>query len=167
MKIVLEDKVYVQNNDLAHLMHAMEGKAIPASIIQKVFGEVFICCDDNRYEFVEFDQPEEIDFFKSFTYSVNYMDLKDLSEEDLIKVGGSIIEHRNTIAQKYNSMTPEEREKNADLRTECDMLEFKWMSIRDVVWFKQGHLKMKLPRDVVKLEEKNGLMGFFSRLFKR
>jgi len=166
MKIVLEDKVYVQNNDLSQLMHAMEGKAIPASIINKVFGQVFICCDDNRYEFVEFVEPEEIEFFKELSYSVDYMAVKDLTEDELIKVGSSIIEQRNTIALRYNEMTVEEREANSDLRTECDLLEFKMMSIRDIVWLKQGHLKMKFPKDVKGPDSGKGLKGFFSR-FKR
>lgn len=166
MKIVLKDKVYVQKNDLSYLMNAMEGKAIPSSIINKVFGEIFICCDDNRYEFVEFTEPEEIEFFKALSYSVDYMYVKDLTEEDLIDVGSSIIEQRNAIALKYNSMTPEEREAHNDLRIECDLLEFKMLSIRDMVWLKQGHIKMKFPRDVKGMEEKKGIKGLFSK-FRR
>ena len=162
MKIVLKDKVYVQKNDLSYLMNAMEGKAIPSSIINKVFGEIFICCDDNRYEFVEFTEPEAIEFFKGWTYSVDYMYVKDLTEEDLIDAGSSIIEQRNAVALKYNSMTPEERETHSDLRVECDLLEFKMLSIRDIVWLKQGHLKMEFPKDVRGTEDKKGLKGFLS-----
>ena len=165
MKFVLKDKVYVQNNDLSLLMRAMEGKNIPASIIDKVFGEVFICCDENRYDYVEFDQPEEIEFFKSLTYSVDYMSVKDLSEEDLIKVGSGILEQRNEIAKKWNSMSEEERKNNQDLYLECELLDFKALSIRDVIWFKNKTLKMPLPREVKRLEN-NGLRGFFSK-FKR
>ena len=29
--------------------------------------------------------------------------------------------------------------------TKCDLLEFKFYSLRDVLWFKQGHIPMKLP----------------------
>ena len=58
MKIVLKDKVYVQINDLGPMMNFCEGKPIPACVINQVYGKFFICCDENRYEFMSFDQKE-------------------------------------------------------------------------------------------------------------
>ena len=42
-------------------------------------------------------------------------------------------------------MTEEERKNNTNLVTKCDLLEFKFYSLRDVLWFKHGHISMKLP----------------------
>ena len=54
MKIFVNDKVYVQKNDLAYLMRGAGDISIPISIINKVFGDIFIVTDENRYEFIEF-----------------------------------------------------------------------------------------------------------------
>jgi hypothetical protein len=170
MKIVLKDKVYVQINDLGPMMNFMEGKAIPACVINQVFGKFFICCDDNRYEFEVFTQPEAIEFFASLDYSVDYMAVKDMSEEEMINYGVSIAEEKNGIAKKFNAMSKEEKEANQHLVTECEKLDFKMYSVRDILWMRQGHIKMELPYEVrkeeAKKEEKKGLRGFFSR-FKR
>ena len=174
MKIVLKDKVYVQINDLGPLMNFMEGKSIPGCVINQVFGKFFICCDDNRYDFMAFDQKEAIEFFASLDYMVDYMEIKDMTEEEMIEYGVSIGEQRNEIAKKFNAMSKEEKEANQHLVKEHEMLDFKMYSVRDIVWMRQGHIKMELPYEVrkeeakiaEKKEEKKGLKGFFSR-FKR
>ena len=66
MKVFANGKVYVQNNDLQYLLRTCDGISIPSSIINKVFGDVFIVTDDNRYEFVEFSNPEDVDFFREY-----------------------------------------------------------------------------------------------------
>lgn len=93
MKIITENKAYVQLNDLAYLLDALEEQPIPESIINKVFGKPFICTDDNRYEFMEFDTAEEIKFFKNLDYSADFMSLKDLNDEE-------IVEYRKLIGKK-------------------------------------------------------------------
>ena len=170
MKIVLEDKVYVQINDLGPMMNFCEGKAIPGCVINQVFGQMFICCDDNRYEFEEFTQREAIEFFSSLDYSVDYMAVKDMSDEELMNYGVSIAEQKNEIAKKFNAMSKEEKEANQDLIREYEMLDFKMLSVRDILWMRQGHIKIKLPFEVrkeeAKKEEKTGWKAFFAK-FKR
>lgn len=66
MKIITNDSTFVQKNDIAYL--SQSGLEIPAYIFMKVFGGgVVIIGDHNRYDFVEFDAPEEIEFFKVLT----------------------------------------------------------------------------------------------------
>lgn len=31
--------------------------------------------------------------------------------------------------------------------TKCDLLEFKFYSLRDILWLKQGHISIKLPEN--------------------
>ena len=174
MKIVLKDKVYVQINDLGPMMNFMEGKAIPACVINQVYGKFFICCDENRYEFMAFDQKEAIEFFASLDYSVDYMEVKDMSDEELMDYGVSIAGEKNAIAKKFNAMSKKDKEANQHLIPECEKLEFKMLSVRDILWMRQGHIKIELPYEArkeeekieEKKEEKKGLKGFFSR-FKR
>ena len=144
MKIITDSAVYVQKNDIAYLNQT--DLAIPASIFMKVFGSGIVIIDDsNRYEFVEFDAPEEIEFFKGIDWMIDYNEVKDLSEEETITLGQSIAKEKNSIAQRFNSLTLEERKENMNMVSQCELLDFKMYSLRDVLWFKQGHIKMELP----------------------
>ncbi len=62
MKIITDNAVYVQKNDIAYLNQI--DLAIPASVFMKFFGNGIVINDSNRYEFVKFEELEEIDFFK-------------------------------------------------------------------------------------------------------
>ena len=172
MKIITEDKAYVQLNDLQYLMRS--NKAIPSSIIESVFGEVFIVTDNNRYEFKEFTKKEEIEFFANLDYSVDYAKLASMSEEEIMAYGMSIAEEKNKFAEKFNAMSEEERkEKYEEAADYAELLDFKMLSVRDILWFKQGHLKMKLPKGLKfsseedSKQEKKGLKGLFSKFKKR
>lgn len=146
MKIITSHAAYVQKNDIAYLNQT--NLAIPASIFMKVFGRgVFIVDDTNRYEFVEFNLPEEIEFFNGINWMIDYNEVKDLSEEEIISLGQSIVQEKNIIAQRFNSMSLNERKKNKELVFQCELLDFKMYSLRDILWFKQGHIKMKLPKE--------------------
>lgn len=172
MKIITNNKAYVQLNDISYLLRSTD--LIPASIFEKCFLDIFICTDQNRYEFMEFDTKEEIEFFKNLDYSVDYLELKDLTEEEIIQYGISLAERRNEIAKKYNAMSDSDKEKNLDMVTQCELLDFKILSVRDVLWFKQGHLKMYLPDGIeypetipTPKEKRPGRLSRFLSKFRR
>ena len=179
MKIVLEDKVYVQLNDLAHMMKFLNGRSVPVSVFDKVFGEVFVCTDSNRYDFVEFNTQEEIEFFKDLEYSVDYMECKDLTDKELIAKGQSIADELNELADKFNSLTEEEKANNTDIVDRHGLLEFKMYSVRDVIFYKQGKLKMKMPKEVSikketpkvkgveEVKKENGLKKLINKIRRR
>ena len=164
MKIITENKAYVQLNDLAVLMKFNEGKPMPGSIIKDVFSEIFICTDETRYDFKEFNKPEQIEFFKGLEYSVDYFDYKDKSEEDIMKSGDAIANEMNGIAEKVNALVKSGEGAPQELYDRYEQLEFKLLSIRDILWFKQGHIKMNLPK--IKTEDKKEKKGIF-KIFKR
>ena len=56
MKIITENAAYVQKND------------------------------NNRYEFVKFEDKNEIEFFKNLDWMVDYNSVKDLNEEDFLNL---------------------------------------------------------------------------------
>ena len=132
MKIITNDSAYVQKNDLAYLNSS--DLPIPASIFMKVFGNgVTIINDSNRYDFVKFDEESEIEYFKDLDWMIDYNQVKDLSEDEMIKLAESI---------------GEERKQHTNMVTKCDLLEFKFYSLRDILWFKQGHIPMELPEGI-------------------
>lgn len=144
MKIFANNKVYVQKNDLTYLLH--NAKEIPVSIFEKVFNGIFIVTDDNRYEFIEFSKPEEIEFFKKNEWMVDYNSLDGMTEEQIIEYGIQINKKRNKIAESFNKLPKKEREKQYDeITSQIDLLEFQIMSVRDILWHKQGNLKFDLP----------------------
>ena len=169
MKIVLEDKVYVQLNDIMYLIHNLDGVAIPAGLLEIVFknGEPFCCTDDNRYDFIEFRDKQSIEFFKGFDYSVDYLFFKDMSVEEVIDIGKSLSDERNNLAKKFNEMSNEDKEKNISIISECELLDFKLESLRDIVWMKKGYLKIKLPKiDQINGGKSKGL-DKIKKLFKK
>ena len=134
VKIITDDAVYVQKNDITYLNHT--DLPIPASIFMKVFGNGIVVVDDsNRYEFEKFENTDEIEFFKGLDWIVDYNSVKDLSDDEIIEIGQS-------IAQKFNSMSSDERKENMEMITQCELLDFKMYSLRDILWFKNGKLKM-------------------------
>lgn len=146
MKIFTNNKVYVQNNDLAYFMHFTEGVSIPSSIFNRVFGNVFIVTDQNRYEFQEFSLPEEIEFFKNCDWMVDYNSFNGMNDEEIVQCGVQINDERNRIAAAFNELPEKEREQQYNkVSTQLEMLEFKMWSVRDVLWHKQGHLTFPLP----------------------
>ena len=169
MKIITNNVAYVQKNDIVCLNQT--DLVIPASIFMKVFGNGIVIIDDsNRYEFVEFDAPEEIEFFKGIDWMIDYNEVKDLSEEETTALGQSIAEEKNNIAQRFNSMTPEERKENMNMVSQCELLDFKMYSLRDVLWFKQGHIKMELPEGVdlpAGLEQEKGIRKLIKTIFNK
>ena len=131
MKIITENAVYVQKNDITYLNHT--DLPIPASIFMKIFGNgIVIINDSNRYEFEKFEDDSEI----------------DLSDDEIIEIGQNIAQVKNQIAEQFNLMSEDERKENLGLVTQCELLDFKMYSLRDILWFKQGHLPMTLPEGI-------------------
>lgn len=147
MKIITCDAVYVQKNDVAFLTHT--DLPIPASIFMKVFGNgITIINDNNRYEFLKFEDECEIQFFKSLDWIVDYDSVKDLGESQIIELAEGIAYQQNDIVSIYNNMTIDEQRKNQHMFYECEKLDFKIYSLRDFLWFKQGHIKYCLPKGI-------------------
>ena len=145
MKVIYDNCVYVQKNDMAYL--EASDLPIPASVFIKVFGNsITIINDSNRYDFVQFKEKSEIDFFKGLDWMVDYNELRNLSEEEIIKLAEDTNKERDKIAATYNSMPVKERQKHTDMVTKCDLLEFKFYSLRDILWMKQGHISINIPK---------------------
>lgn len=146
MKIITKNAVYVQKNDLAYLNRT--NLSIQASIFMKIYGnDILIIDDSNRFEFEKFEDDSEISFFSELDWIIDYNSVKDLSYDEFVEMGQSIAQSRNQIAQQFNSMSEDERKKNFGMVTQCELLDFKIHSLRDILWFKQGYLKMTLPED--------------------
>ena len=170
MKIITSEAVYVQKNDIGFLNQT--DLPIPASIFLKVFGNgITIIDNSNRFEFVKFEEESEIEFFKNLDWIVDYDSVKDLDESQIIELGQAVAQQKNNIVTQYNSMTNDERRENAHMVFECERLDFKMYSLRDALWFKQGHLQFDLPGEIdfpegCKKSPEKGLRRILSKLKK-
>lgn len=139
----------------------------------KVFGNgVTIIDNSNRFEFVKFEEKSEIEFFRNLDWIIDYDSVKYLGEEQIVELGQGIAQEKNTIAQTFNAMSDDERRANEHMVSECERLDFKMYSLRDILWFKQGHIQFALPEgidypeDCKKVEEK-GLRKILNKFKKR
>lgn len=171
MKIITSNAVYVQKNDIGFLNQT--DLPIPASIFMKVFGKgVTIIDNSNRFEFVKFEEESEIEFFRNLDWIIDYDLVKGLGEEQIIELGQGIAQEKNTIAQTFNAMSDDKRRANEHLVYECERLDFKMYSLRDVLRFKQGHIQFALPDGIdcsegCKEVEEKGLRRILSKFKKR
>lgn len=159
MKIITDNAAYVQKKDIAYL--SQTNIARPISIFLKVFDLGAITIDENnKNEFIKFDSQKDISFFRNIDWIIDYNEVKDLSEKEIIELGQSIAKEKNSIAQKYNAMEIEEKAKNMNLVSQYELLDFKMNSLQEFYWFKHGHIDIKLPEGIdlpTRLKKETGI----------
>lgn len=145
-----KEVVYVQMQDLAYLIHETD-LSVPASIFMKVFSKPVITTDENRFNFVKFDEEHEIKFFKNLNFIIDYMQYKDLTDEQLEKEWSKIVGELNGIAKNRNRMSTKEREKNVALYEKHHNLEYMLKFIKEIYDVKHHTRTMPFP-DFVTVE---------------
>lgn len=147
MKIInVEDgkkKAYVQLNDVMMMMQL--DSLIPAEVMDKIFSNVFIVTDENRFEFAEFTEEGTVEFFEACEWIPDFRYYKNMSMEEIIANGQEMGDEMNGIAQKWNAMNEKQREKNEKLLTRFKRLQHKMHSCAEILFTKQGHRVMPFP----------------------
>lgn len=169
MKIITEDCAYVQKNDIAYLNSY--DLPIPASIYMKIFGNgVTIINSSNRYDFVKFEDKEEIEFFKSLDWMIDYNQVDILTYDGMLDFGQSITDEREKVAERFNDpnvkLTDEEKK---EIAMQYELLDFKLKSLMDIMKFKQGILSIELPEELFPKEnsERKGFKKLLRKVINR
>ena len=143
MKIITDNAAYVQEIDLAYL--SLSRLQVPISIrIRGGIGGGHLD-NTNKYKFYEFTSPKEISFFRNTNWILDYDEVKDLSDVEIIQLGEAVVHERNSIALEFNAMAPEVQRQNYDLVDKCSFLEHKAYSLEYFLEFKHGKVKTNLP----------------------
>ena len=143
MKVYMRDAVYVQKNDLAFLLKS--GVQFPLLIYMKAFEILSEKIDDNnRYDFIKFEGEDEISFFDSLDWIIDYDNVKDLDEDEIIRMGANIQGEQQKLLDTYNSLSDDEKS-SSDLAIKANILSYKYYSLRDLYLFRKGVIKMTLP----------------------
>lgn len=147
MKIFNEEngvkKVYVQINDIMTLINT--DLSIPGSVFEKVFSDFFIVNDSNRMDFVEFDKPNEIKYFESLDWIVDYKEIRDLTEEEIKNKVQDITSKVKRITNRYNSMSENQKYRNHSLVQKHELLDHKINNLVEVLCVKQGLEQIPFP----------------------
>ena len=130
MKIICDNGIYVQKIDIAFVTNNTEN-------IDHL--KLININDENIYEFELFSSPKDIEFFSNLDFIVNYDDIKNIDEDDVIK----LIQKANLEKIKMENTDYEKSNKDYILKQE-----YKIYSLRDALWFKQKYLKFELPDNI-------------------
>lgn len=146
MKIITENNAYIQKNDIAYLNNTT--LPIPASIFLAIFSEgVVMITDLNRNDFLEFTNPDDIEYLKSLDWIIDYNEVKDYSLAQLQDLGASILGELHQLNDTISLYSESENENKAELELKHELLKYKLMSLRDISLYKQGKLKLELPNE--------------------
>lgn len=136
-------KVYVQLNDIAMLDEFAD--VIPASIMDMMYQRTIIVNDSNRMNFIEFTERDEVAFFESQEWILDYKKVRDLSIEELSSMGQTILDEMNDVAASYNSLPLADRMNHSDLESRHEILRYQLNYITEMVSLKRGTTIMPFP----------------------
>lgn len=178
MKYFKNGKVYVHYNDLINLPQLCEVGS--SDLVRKGLGEGYIEIDNsNRYNFAEFDLPEEVEFFRNRDWILDYGEIKLLNEEELERLAQKKFLENQLLIETYNKMSEIEQDNNYELIRQHRRL---WHQFKDIMAFHEyrcGNLDLNLPEevdlsvseivynDVCNTKEKSLIKRIFDSLNKR
>lgn len=136
-------KIYVQLNDVMMLMQ-LDG-TIPVEVMNKIFSDVFIVTDENKFEFAEFVEPSTVEFFENCEWIPDFRHYRNMTEEEFLADGQAMADEMHALATRWNAMDEDTREKNGDVVQRYEQLEHKMHSTAEILWTKQGHRAMPFP----------------------
>lgn len=151
MKIVRDNKVFVQNKDL---LKTMQGSitykvGIPNEVVGKVFNESFHVDMDEMDEFVGFEEEDSIVFFNRLPFIVNYDEIRKLSEEEIIQKIKETMAVISGVCANYNKIKKKNSSFDYDQAlTTINLLEHKFHDLRTILWAKQGHCYINMPYEL-------------------
>lgn len=147
MKIKFKNTMYVQKKDILYLTQS--NILIPKYIYIKLLElHTFPINETNKYEFIRFNKIEEINFFNSINWIINYDDINKLNNNEIIKLATKIKLEQNEITNKMRKIANKSKEELMDLITEYELKNHEFYSLRDIYWIKEGQLNIEMPNEI-------------------
>lgn len=143
MKLIVDNSLYIQKIDLEFLQYYCH--LLPKNVSDKIFKNPQIDLDDySKYDFLEFSNPEDIAFFQNIDAIIDYNMIENYSNTELGEMGKSFRIELEQTAQKLYSIK-ESSPEYKDTLLRYKILNYKIKSLTDILDFKYGMLKFKLP----------------------
>ncbi len=121
----------------------------------------------NRFNFVKFDEEHEVDFFREIEFILDYDQYKDLTDEQLDKEGRELTNKANKIAEKWNSMSVDEKEQNSNLIEEHDNIYYMLHFLVEIIALKHGKKFYAFSRLCKITDKTEKAKDFFQGLFQK
>ena len=136
MKIITSNAVYVQKDDIEYLNSL--GLSLPSSVVNKIIEyDIMEIDSSNKDEFVKFGEQSDIEFFKNLDWIIDYSEVKNLSESEMMLLYKKVIEEKNAIAREYNLMSESDRINNMDYVRKYKLLDYKLYSLLYIIKLKK------------------------------
>lgn len=145
MKVFKNGKVYVQNEDLILILRS--GELMPTSVLEKFYGNgPVIIVQDNMEDYVEFEETDQVEFFKRLDWIVDYDEVKNLSTEELEKLYDDTKDEMVKIKNKYSDLSQNDDCYEKD-SIRFELLGNKLYSLSKIQYFKARKLELALPNE--------------------
>ena len=145
MKVFKNGKVYVQNEDLILILRS--GELMPTSVLEKIYGNgPVIIVQDNMEDYVEFEETDQVEFFKRLDWIVDYDEVKNLSTEELEKLYDDTKDEMVKIRNKYSDLSQNDDCYEKD-SIRYELLGNKLYSLSKIQYFKARKLELALPNE--------------------
>ena len=145
MKVFKKGKVQVQNEDLILILRS--GELMPTSVLEKFYGNgPVIIVQDNMEDYVEFEETDQVEFFKRLDWIVDYDEVKNLSTEELEKLYDDTKDEMVKIRNKYSDLSQNDDCYEKD-SIRFELLGNKLYSLSKIQYFKARKLELALPNE--------------------
>lgn len=136
MKITTNDAIYIQKTDLLYLQQLKYpmGKSIKTKVYQFI-----VIGEEHESDFVKFTNPDEIEFFSSMDWLLEYDSVINMTLDDINNISEEVYKEQ---------MSLNDDQRNTKRIDRFDQLNLKIKSLRDALLFKQGSLKITLPKEL-------------------
>lgn len=141
-----KEVVYVQMQDIMYLYNST--LPIPSFIVTKVLTGLSYVNDSNRFDFVRFDEEDEVSFFKNLEFIIDYDKYKDFTDEQLDKEIKKLAKKANKIIEQWNNMSVKKRKQNYNLLQEQENLDYMITFLFEIYQVKNNKRTMPFPEFV-------------------
>lgn len=170
MKVITNNRIYIQKKDLELIFEITNSEKIPSNIIKKYEENINI----KDLDFMSFEDRKEIDFLNSFWFIINYSDIIDFNEIEIIDYYYRDLQNLREMRIEFDKhkFLPEEKHyanffdlliaqvdyetympnKNEVKKYPLDfqLLYNKVSDVMELNYFKNGQSKLELPEEIFK-----------------
>ncbi len=102
--------------------------------------------DYNQDEFIIFEEPEHIEFFKNINYILDWNEYKKMSLTELKSKASETLNLYKIKTNEYNSMSKELQSSNQHLDKECKNLDYMMNAIEEIYLIKTKQKEVNFPQ---------------------
>ena len=147
-----KEVVYVKRQDIMYLLR--NGIPTLETIANKFLEDSSVVTQKNRFDFVMFEDSDELEFFKELKFIVNYDDYKDFSEEKLDQEIRKMKAEKQAIEIKIGNMSQDEVLENIGILQDLYDLEYMLELMMQIVALKRNEIIMPFPKFIKKYKQR-------------